>query len=225
MNSWYSTHSKHYVAVDCIIFGLRGSRLSVLLAQRSFEPEKGKWSLMGGFVEADESIDSAATRVLRQLTGLDHVYMWQVGAFGAVDRDPGERVVSVAYNALLNTADVDERLLQAHNAIWVDLGELPELGFDHPLMIECALKALRRRMAHEPLAFRLLGPEFTLTRLQELYEVVNGESLDKRNFRKRVAENACIEPTGHIDKAGSRRGAMLYRFNPETYSRLGTFKL
>lgn len=223
--NYYSQYHRFYVAVDCIIFGVRAGKLSVLLTRRAFEPEMGKWSLMGGFANADESLDEAAARVLRQLTGLDEVYMRQVGAFGEVDRDPGERVISVAYYALLNIDEVDNSLLEEYKAVWVDITELPELGFDHPAMIDKALRALRRRMDHEPLAFNLLPPLFTLTQLQGLYEVVLGQEIDKRNFRKRVADNPCIVVTDSIDKKCSKRGARLYRFSPEIYAENPTFKI
>lgn len=224
MTEYYKSHSRLYVAVDCIIFGIKDGRLSVLLTRRAFEPEKGKWSLFGGFCEADESLDAAAERVLRELTGLSNIYMNQVGAFGAVDRDPGERVVSVSYCALLNSDDLDPKLLHEHGAVWTDLEALPELGFDHLLMIDKARENLRQRIMSTSVAFRLLPPFFTLTQLQSLFELVLGQTVDKRNFRKRALENAAIEATDMIDKTGSRRGARLYRFNWETFSRSSNFK-
>lgn len=224
MTEYYKSHSRLYVGVDCIIFGIKDGRLSVLLTRRAFEPEKGKWSLFGGFCEADESIDAAAERVLRELTGLSDIYMNQVGAFGAVDRDPGERVVSVSYCALLNSDDLDPKLLHEHGAVWTDLEALPELGFDHLLMIDKARENLRQRIMSTSVAFRLLPPFFTLTQLQSLFELVLGQTIDKRNFRKRALENAAIEATDMIDKTGSRRGARLYRFNWETFSRSSNFK-
>lgn len=224
MTEYYKSHSRLYVAVDCIIFGIKDGRLSVLLTRRAFEPEKGKWSLFGGFCEADESLDAAAERVLRELTGLSDIYMNQVGAFGAIDRDPGERVVSVSYCALLNSDDLDPKLLREHGAVWTDLEALPELGFDHLLMIDKARENLRQRIMSTSVAFRLLPPFFTLTQLQSLFELVLGQTVDKRNFRKRALENAAIEATDMIDKTGSRRGARLYRFNWETFSRSSNFK-
>lgn len=224
MTEYYKSHSRLYVAVDCIIFGIKDGRLSVLLTRRAFEPEKGKWSLFGGFCEADESLDAAAERVLRELTGLSDIYMNQVGAFGAIDRDPGERVVSVSYCALLNSDDLDPKLLREHGAVWTDLEALPELGFDHLLMIDKARENLRQRIMSTSVAFRLLPPFFTLTQLQSLFELVLGQTIDKRNFRKRALENAAIEATDMIDKTGSRRGARLYRFNWETFSRSSNFK-
>lgn len=225
MTEYYSSHDRFYVAVDCIIFGVKAGRLSILLTRRAFEPEKGKWSLFGGFCGVDESIDQAAARVLRELTGMNDIYMHQLGAFGAVDRDPGERVVSVSYYALIDADAADESLLNGHGAVWTDLKRLPELGFDHPLMIEKARESLRRRVVTDPIAFGLLPSLFTLSQLQGLYELILGQSIDKRNFRKRVGENPCIEPTGLIDKVGSKRGARLYRFNSDIYTQNPIFKI
>ncbi len=225
MSAYYTRNDRLYVAVDCVIFGLDHGRLSLLLTKRSFEPEAGKWSLMGGFVGREESVDEAAARVLHDLTGIADVYMHQVGTFGAVDRDPGERVISVAYSALVNIADVDSAAVAEHEAHWLPLDELPELGFDHPMMIERALASLRRKFAVEPVAFRLLPPLFTLSQLQALYETVLGEGIDKRNFRKRVAEVESVVATDSIDKTGSRRGARLYRFDNDIYEQNLRFKI
>lgn len=225
MTEYYSEIDKIYLAVDCVIFGLEHGRLCLLLTRRAFEPEAGKWSLPGGFVGAKESIDDAAARILLQLTGLHHVYLHQAGAFGAVDRDPGERVVSVAYSSLVNIADVDSSLLNDYQATWTPLDELPPLCFDHAAMVEKALHNLRRKIAVEPLAFRLLPKLFTLSQLQSLYETVQGEQIDKRNFRKRVAEERAIVATESIDKTGSRRGARLYRFDGDLVPENSRFKL
>lgn len=208
----YSHLSKFYVAVDCIIFAVSRGKLHLLLIKRNFEPEKGKWSLIGGFVNEGESVDHAANRVLHDLTGLDHVFIRQLGAFGEPDRDPGARVISVAYFALLNLADVDQEVVNMHNAKWMDVNSLPPLGFDHQKMIERALDVMRRKIMTSSFVFNLLPEYFTLTQLQSLVESVTGKELDKRNFRKRISDNPDIEPTEMIDKSSSRRGARLYRY-------------
>ena len=151
--------------------------------------------------------------------------MEQVHTFGALHRDPGERVISVAYYALLGPDEYNLELLEKHNAVWIDLNALPQLGFDHPDMIRKALELLRAKCSHEPIGFNLLPAMFTLSQLQSLYETILGESLDKRNFRKRVAETDCIEKTEFIDKTGSRRGASLYRFNDRAYMSHPKFKI
>ena len=225
MTQCYSQYDRHYVAVDCIIFGITNGRLSLLLTKRKFEPEMGKWSLMGGFVGHDESVDDAAQRVLTELTGLSNVYMEQVGAFGEVERDPGERVVSIAYSALINITEDVLASTQYHSGCWVPVNELPPLGFDHPKMIAKARRMMELNFATAPVAFNLLPEYFTLSQLQGLYETVLDEEIDKRNFRKRVSELPCIVPTEKIDKTCSRRGARLHRYDAEAYSDNPKFKI
>jgi ADP-ribose pyrophosphatase YjhB (NUDIX family) len=225
MGSMYAAHPKFHVAVDCIIFGFSDGRLSLLLQKRNFEPAMGEWSLMGGFTQIDESIEAAAKRVLRELTGLDNVFMEQVGAFGDIGRDPGERVISIAYYALLNIEASDRALVKQHNAYWVDIDELPPLIFDHQQMVGKARMMMQQKATNEPIGFNLLPKQFTLSQLQSLYEAIYGEELDKRNFRKRVADMDFIEKTDQIDKQSSKRGAALYRFNSRAYRKDPKFKL
>lgn len=217
MTTYYQDIPRFPVSVDCVIFGIYRGELSLLLTKRRFEPAKGKWSLMGGFVKQDEGIDNAARRVLKELTGLSNLYMQQVGTFGEIDRDPGARVVSIAYCTLINVDDRNLAPLAGHDAEWVKLTEIPPLCFDHHEMVERSLELVKQRFTLEPVAFKLLPHYFTLTGLQQLYETVMGSHIDKRNFRKRVAENPCIEKTELIDKTSSRRGAALYRFNSSLY--------
>lgn len=223
--NYYRENPKFYVGIDCIIFGFKDGKLSLLLLKRNFEPAKGQWSLMGGFVQKDESADEAAKRVLRELTGLDHVYMEQVGAFGEIERDPGERVISVAYYALMNIDNYDKELVHSHNAFWADIDELPELIFDHREMVDKARNLMKQKASYKPIGFNLLPDLFTLTQLQTLYEAIYGETMDKRNFRKRVAEMEFIEQTDEIDKTGSKRGARLYRMNSDVYRKTRKFKI
>ena len=217
MQQYYSQHPRFYHAVDCIIFGFSGGELSLLLLKRKFNPGKGEWSLMGGFVQEGENMDDAAKRVLTELTGLTNVFMEQVGSFGQVNRDPGERVISTAYYALININEYDRNLVEEHNAYWVKINELPTLLFDHQQMVDRARLVMKVQAAMQPISFNLLPEHFTLTQLQTLYEAINGEPIDKRNFRKRVAEMSYIEKTGLIDKLTSRRGAALYKFNEAKY--------
>lgn len=223
--TYYSQHSKVWVSVDCIIFGFDEGKLKVLIGRRQMDPGRGERSLYGGFVAADESIDDAATRTVSELTGLNNLYMRQVGAFGRIDRDPGERVISIAYYALINVKDYDERLRLDHGVEWMNVEELPKLYSDHNEMIRKARKLMRQKLRTEPVGFRLLPDLFTLTQLQKLYEAVNGAELDKRNFRKRIKEMDYIEKTELIDKTGSKRGAFLYRFNKRAYHEDPNFKL
>ena len=222
---YYSVYPKFHVSVDCIIFGFKAGKISLLLLKRNFEPAKGHWSLMGGFVQEDESVDDAARRVLAQLTGLTDVYMDQVEAFGSLGRDSGERVISVAYYALINQDDYDHELVRSHNAFWISIDQLPDLIFDHNEMVEKALRRMRNKASTRPIVFDLLPKEFTLTKLQSLYESIYGEPLDKRNFRKQVALLPCIEKTGLIDKSESKRGAALYHYNEDVFRKTRIFKL
>ncbi len=225
MTNYYSKNPKFYISVDCIIFGFSSGELSLLLLKRNFEPARGEWSLMGGFVQENESVDEAAKRVLTELTGLDEVYMEQVGAFGNVHRDPGGRVVSIAYYALVNINEYDRELVRQHNAFWININELPPLIFDHSAMVEKARALMQQKASTKPIGFNLLPSLFTLSQLQSLYEAIYGEPLDKRNFRKRVAEMNYIEKTDKIDKTGSKRGAALYQFNENAYKQTPKFKL
>lgn len=225
MCNYYSENPKFYLAIDCIIFGFNGTDLSLLLLKRNFQPAEGEWSLMGGFVQRDESVDDAAKRVLHELTGLDNVYMEQVGTFGSIDRDPGERVISTAYYALINMDAYDRELVEQHNAYWVKIGEVPPLIFDHPQMVERARRLMQQKASTAPIGFNLLPKLFTLSQLQSLYEAIYGEPIDKRNFRKRIAEMDYIEKTDKVDKRTSKRGAALYKFNERAYRKAPRFKL
>ena len=225
VSKYYKNNPKFFVGIDCIIFGFEKEQLSLLLLQRNFEPAKGQWSLMGGFVQENESADDAAKRVLYELTGLKDVYMEHIGAFGEINRDPGERVISLAYYALINTNKYDRELVQRHNAYWVNIDEIPDLIFDHNQMVEKARTAMKEKASTAPIGFNLLPELFTLTQLQSLYEAIYGEPMDKRNFRKRIADMGYIEKTDKIDKTGSKRGAYLYKFNDKAYQRDPKFKL
>ncbi len=225
MTQFYNEYSKVLVSVDCIIFGFDGKDLQVLIGRRQMDPGRGEWSLYGGFVGSNENIEDAANRVILELTGMKNLYIRQVGAFGRIDRDPGERVISIAYCALINVVDYDNRLRLEHGLEWVSLKELPQLYSDHNQMISNAIAQIRRRIHHEPLSFRLLPDLFTLTQLQRVFEAVLGEEIDKRNFRKRAKDIDFIEKTALIDKVTSKRGAALYRFNRRTYEEDPLFNL
>jgi ADP-ribose pyrophosphatase YjhB (NUDIX family) len=225
MTTFYKEFQKVFVSVDCIIFGFEANKLKILIGKRQMDPGRGEWSLYGGFVRNDESIDDAADRTLFNLTGLRNVYMRQVGAFGKIDRDPGERVISIAYYALINVKDYDEKLRVQHGVEWVNIEDLPQMYSDHNEMVSQARKQMSRKMKTEPVGFELLPDLFTLTQLQRLYEAVYGEEIDKRNFRKRIKDMEFIEQTELIDKKSSKRGAHLYRFNKKAYKEDPNFKL
>jgi len=225
MTTYYKEFQKVLLSVDCIIFGFDQNKLKILIGRRNMDPGRGEWSLYGGFVRNDESLDAAAQRTLLELTGLRNIYMSQVGAFGNIDRDPGERVVSIAYYALINVKDYSERLRKQHGVEWVNIEDIPQMYSDHNAMIAKARKLIQQKIKTNPVGFELLPELFTLTQLQRLYEAVNGEPLDKRNFRKRIKDMDYIEKTELIDKKTSKRGASLYRFNKKAFTEDKSFKL
>ena len=225
MKSFYKEHSKVLVSVDCIVLGFETKQLKLLIGKRQMDPGRGQWSLYGRFVGSDESLEDAANKDLLELTGLNKIYMRQVGAYGAINRDPGERVISVAYCALINVKDYDDRLLKQYGLEWVNLENLPQLYSDHNQMVKDTILMLRRHINTEPLIFNLLPNLFTLTQLQTVYEAVLDEKIDKRNFRNRIKQFDFVEKTGLIDKLTSKRGAALYRFNKRIYLEDPTFKL
>ncbi|MBP6527696.1 MAG: NUDIX hydrolase [Prevotella sp.] len=225
MTQFYGEHTRLLVSVDCIVFGFEEDKLKLLIGKRQMDPGRGEFSLYGGFVGIDESLPDAANRVLRDLTGLDKLYIKQVGAFGNIDRDPGERVISIAYCALINVKDYDDNIRQQHGLEWVNLEDMPKLYSDHNIMVSKAINMLRRRINTEPLSFNLLPNLFTLTQLQHVYEAILGEEIDKRNFRKRIKTIDFIEKTELVDRITSKRGAALFRFNKRAYEDDPNFKL
>jgi 8-oxo-dGTP diphosphatase len=213
----YSRQTRVLLAVDCIIFGFDGEALKILLIQRDFEPEKGNWSLMGGFVQEHESLDGASARILKQLTGLEGVYLEQLHTFGNPDRDPMERTVSTAYFALLDINQYQTQISDDYHAAWFPVNEIPELIFDHKEMVEQAQKKIRYKAAMHPILFELLPDKFTIPQLQLLYEAVFSATIDKRNFSRRVLATHLLVKLGDKDKAGSKRGAFYYSLNKENY--------
>lgn len=219
MENYYKEHDRILVALDCIIFGFDRSGLKLLLIKRDFEPEKGKWSLMGGFLNKDESLDDAADRILNKLTGLKNVYLEQLYGFGEVDRDPVERTVSIAYYALINIRQHDKELMDKYSARWFPIDDLPDLIFDHNEMVEAAKSRLRYRASHEPVGFELLPEKFTMPELQILYEGIYETELDKRNFRRRILSMDILTKTNEKQKKYSKKGAFLYKFNEDKYEK------
>lgn len=213
----YSNTEHILVALDCIIFGFDQNELKLLVIKRDFEPEFGKWSLMGGFLQKDENLDTAANRILTSLTGLKNIYLEQLHAFGEIDRDPVERTISIAYYALIDVHSHDEELVKQHGASWFPIHEVPELIFDHTRMVKSALKRLRYKASHQPVGFELLPEKFTLPELQKLYECIYDTELDKRNFRRRMLSMDVLIKTDEKMKKYSKKGAFLYKFDKEKY--------
>lgn len=205
------------VAIDCIIFGFDGEELDLLLIKRNFEPEKGKWSLMGGFLNQNEDLEVGAKRILYDLTGLNNIFVEQIGTFGNVDRDPVERTLSVIFFALINIADHDQEAVKAHNAHWLTLSKKPNLIFDHNEMVAKALEHLRYKAALHPIGFELLPEKFTIPQLQKLYEAIYDMKLDRRNFSRKIVSTQLLIDTGEKDDRSSTKKAGLYRLDKERY--------
>ena len=209
------------LTVDCVVFGLDDEELKVMLIQRGLPPFEGKWVLPGGFVRLDETLDEAARRELEEETGLRKVFMEQLYTFSQVDRDPRERVVSVAYYALVNLRDHQVHAASdARDAGWFGVHDVPSLAFDHAEILRLALERLRGKLRYQPVGFELLPKKFTLSELQHLYELVLERSLDKRNFRKRVLAMDLLEETDEVQQDVAHRAARLYRFDERKYRRL-----
>ncbi len=200
------------VTVDIVIFTLRQDELKVLLIKRARSPFRGEWALPGGFVNLDESLDAAARRELEEETGVAGVYLEQLYTFGTPDRDPRERVITVAYYALIPS---DRIVLQAatdaEGVSWFGMEELPELAFDHAAILETAHERLVAKLDYSTLAFQFMPQAFSLSELQQVYEVIFRAPVDKRNFRKRILALNLIEPTGEEKREGAHRPAKLYR--------------
>lgn len=216
----YKSHQKILVAVDCIIFGFDGRQLKALLIKRGFEPEKGKWSLMGGFIGKKENAEQAAARVLYQLTGMKNIYMEQLSTFSDVKRDSAGRVISIAYFALINIADYSEQLQLEHEAKWFLLNRIPPLIFDHRKMVMKAKERLQEKVVAHPIGFELLPTKFTLPQLQSLYEAIYDLPLDKRNFTKKVLSLGVLNKLDEKEKQSSRKGAFYYVFDSMKYKKL-----
>jgi ADP-ribose pyrophosphatase YjhB (NUDIX family) len=216
----YGKSDRLLVAVDCIIFGFDGKHLKALLIKRDFEPEKGKWSLMGGFVNENESVDEAAARVLERLTGLTDIYMEQFFCFGDVNRDTAGRVVSIAFFALINIAEYNDQLQDDHEAHWFPLNKIPPLIFDHKEMVRKAKARLKQKVANHPIGFQLLPQKFTLQQLQYLYEAIYESPLDKRNFTRKILALGILKKLNEKEKESSRKGAFFYVFAKSKYNKL-----
>jgi len=199
------------VTTDIVIFTIQDRQLRVLLIQRALEPHQEQWALPGGFVEIDEDLESCALRELQEETGITGIYLEQLYSFGKPDRDPRERVITVAYYAL---APLDQIRLRAasdaEQVAWYPLNKLPALAFDHDQIIEMAQQRLAAKLNYSTIAFNFMPDKFTLSELQQVYEVILGEKLDKRNFRKRVMTYNCIQETGERRQNGNHRPARLY---------------
>ena len=211
-------YARPALTVDCVVFGLDDEDLKVLLIQRDLEPFAGRWALPGGFVRLDETLDEAARRELQEETGLQRVFLEQLYTFGDLQRDPRERVVTVAYYALVRLSDHQVRAAtDARNAAWFGIEDLPDLAFDHATVLDLALKRLQAKVRYQPIGFELLPPKFSLTQLQRMYEIILERPLDKRNFRKKILSLDILQDLDEVEQDVAHRAARLYRFDERMY--------
>jgi 8-oxo-dGTP diphosphatase len=209
------------LTVDCVVFGVDDAGLQVLLVKRGVAPFRGAWALPGGFVRVDERVEDAARRELREETAVERAHLEPVGVFDALDRDPRERVISIAYYALVRLLDHRVRAAtDAADAAWFAAHDLPKLAFDHANIVEAARRTLSTRVRSAPIGFELLPPKFKLTQLQHLYEAILERPLDKRNFRKKVLALDLLEELDEIEVSVAHRAARLYRFDEKKYRTL-----
>jgi 8-oxo-dGTP diphosphatase len=211
------------LTVDCVIFGLdlNTASLQVALIERDLEPFEGMWALPGGFVREGESLEEAASRELQEETNIDNVFLEQLYTFGAPKRDPRGWVVSVAYYALVApekhhvVADTDAR-----RAEWFPIDTLPILAFDHSEILQIALQRLHGKLSYAPIGFELLPEKFSIRQLQTLYEIVLGQPLDNRNFRKKIFSLDVLKELKEMQQGVAHRAARLYKFDERKYKQL-----
>ena len=208
----YKGHPKIPVAVDCVIFGYEDDELKLLLYPRHFDPHKGEWSLMGGFVQNDESMEVTVERVLQLTVGLENIFVEQVGAYSDPERDPGGRVISMAYYALIRIDEHDKELVDEKGGKWWPITERPELIFDHSQMVSDALLKLQSKATFELIGEELLPKTFTLTQLNNLYNAIFQKEFNAGNFRKKLATLNLLDKLKTKDTQSSKRGAYFYRF-------------
>ncbi len=207
------------VALDCIVFGFDGEDIKLMLIKRNFDPERGKWSLMGGFLESDEDLEDATNRILYDLTGLKDIYFEEIKTFGKVNRDPVERTLSICFFALINIHAHDQDSAKAQNAFWINLKNRPELIFDHNEMVDIALERLRYKAALHPIGFELLPEKFTIPQLQKLYEAIYDSPLDRRNFSRKILSTKLLLDTGEKNENSTTKKAILYKLDKEKYQK------
>ena len=210
------------ITVDCVVFGLDDrDSLKVILIQRKLPPFQGQWALPGGFVHLDETLEEAAWRELREETGIQNVFLEQLYTFGDLNRDPRERIITVAYYALVNLGEYHlKATTDAADAAWFAIDNLPELAFDHSEIFQTALNRLRGKIRYEPIGFELLPQKFTLSQIQKLYETILGQKLDKRNFRKKILKMNLLRELDEVQTDVAHRAARLYQFDEAKYEQL-----
>jgi 8-oxo-dGTP diphosphatase len=209
------------LTLDCVVFGLDDNALQVLLIQRDLEPFAGSWALPGGFLRLDEQLEAGARRELAEEAGLHPPYLEQLCTIGTIGRDPRERVVTVAYFALVNIRDHAIRAAtDARAAAWFAVDDLPTLAFDHEKIVATAHQRLRGKLSYCPIGFELLPPRFPLSQLQHVYETILERKLDRRNFRRKILSFGLVVETDEVQQDVAHRAARLFTFDREAYQRL-----
>lgn len=205
-------YPKCHVAVDCIIFGYENDELKLLLSHRRFQPALGEWSLMGGWVHDEETVEKAAERILFQVTGLKDIYLEQVHVFSEPRRDPGGRVISVTFYAMIRIDKHDKELVKEYGAEWWPIDQKPKLVFDHNQMVDIAHEKLKMKASYELIGMNLLPSKFTILQLRTLYEAIFQRSFDPGNFRKKILSLKVLERLNEKNTLDSKKGAYYYRF-------------
>ena len=220
-SAYYSSETPILIVVNNIVLGIHENSLNLLILKRTTEPCAGQWSLVGDFVQPNESISKASHRILKERTGLTELYVEQLYSFGEIGRDAGGRVVSVAYWSLIaleeNEVEID---VEGQEAKWVSIHEVPELVFDHGRMVQMAINRLRERARFRPIGFEILPKEFTIPQLLKVYEAIFDRNIDDRNFRKKFLNSGLLTKLPRKDMSTSKKGSFLYQFNEDVYKKL-----
>lgn len=214
-------YERSALTTDCVIFGFDGGELKLLLIEREKEPFKNKWALPGGFVFIKETTEECAKRILLEKAGIKNVFIEQLYTFSDIDRDPRERIISVAYYALVNKHQYE--LIAGRDTVkaeWFELSKLPKLAFDHSKIVKVAIQRLKGKVSYQPIGFELLDEKFTFTQLQALYESILETSIDKRNFRKKIVGMGFLKALDEKEKNVAHKAARYYSFDKKTYKEL-----
>ena len=218
--AFYTENEPILIAVDSVIFGFEEQHLKVLLFKRKVDPYKNEWSLIGRFVKPSEDIREAASKVLADYTGLTDLFLEQLFTFGKTNRDPGSRVISICYYALIKISDYEKQIVRGYESRWFDLHQLPELIMDHREMIDKARAQLIEKTQHYPIGAQLLPEKFTLPQIFNLYQALYEKKLDDRNFRKKILSMNILRKLTEKDKTSSKKGAFLYQFEKARYKKM-----
>ncbi len=217
---YYAHKNKMYVATDCIVLGFDSGELKLLIFRRKMEPHEGKWSLIGNIIDLDEDMDDAASRVIKDFTGLDNIFFDQIKAYGKADRDDGFRCVSIAQYALIRLDNYDKKFVEKHGAFWYRIEDLPDLVLDHNQMLEDAFIILRRKARYQPIGIELLPEKFTLPQLHRLYEAIYQQDIDSDDFSKKILSiNGLLKVVADKGESSSKADT-LYKFDYDNYQKL-----